>query len=283
MVFYLCNGSNGTEKGDGSEETTMCKFLTMVIVLIGLAAKPGGAEDAVETAERQYKVAVDQAKGTLATAQKIYDEKVKAAGEVLVLKLKTEMASKTKIADLDGAMRIKARIQEIEVQQEKTLPDVVPNGWTLLFKSDKPEKWGNSTTTDQDFALSKDKFPKTIKYLMMRRDRGDYVIIELNGKQLCSISEQPEHGYGWNGTGTNGWNGYHLGIYLLKEDSTQGNVGINIRSNSNLLLGWGFGHLGWVGDKQGYSWNSNSIEKTKLEIFVTNNNLTETEQKRLLK
>lgn len=93
--------------------------IAMIVMLLGLSLS-AVAEDAVEIAEKQYKASVDQAKTVLAAAQKVYDDKVKAAKEVLAVKLKAEIAAKTRAGDLDGALKIKARLEEASQVSQDT-------------------------------------------------------------------------------------------------------------------------------------------------------------------
>ncbi len=157
-------------------------------------------------------------------------------------------------------------------------------GWRILFRSSDPASWNTDTMRGWDhFAVLLSRVPSDIRYLKMTETyKGEFVIVEITRSRLADAAEND--GYGWNGTKTHRWNGYHLGIYdMTRQQVERGGTSVYEFVDKANYRGWGFGHRTQIGDQQGYCWAGESIDKTVFEIAVKSTALTPDEAKHLLK
>lgn len=111
---------------------------TVLTVLATVATTGALGADAVEKAEKDYVAATEKIKADA-------DAKLKAAKEALCAKLKFEMGAKTRAGDLDGALKIRERIAQVEagnidVVTSKDAPKDVPVQQNNVPKKGKLEK-----------------------------------------------------------------------------------------------------------------------------------------------
>ena len=92
----------------------MMKTISAILVTLLLAAAAMGQDEgAFLPDEKEYNAAVEKA-----NAER--DAKVKAVRDAFVAKLKVEMAARTKAGDLDGAIKIRDRINKLDDGDGKT-------------------------------------------------------------------------------------------------------------------------------------------------------------------
>ena len=89
----------------------MMKTISAILVTLLLAAAAMGQDEGA--GEKEYNAAVEKA-----NAER--DAKVKAVRDAFVAKLKVEMAARTKAGDLDGAIKIRDRINKLDDGDGKT-------------------------------------------------------------------------------------------------------------------------------------------------------------------
>jgi hypothetical protein len=148
--------------------------------------------------------------------------------------------------------------------------------WQVVFRSHDPSMWDKDVTKDGAFGKSLAGIGN-IRYLRIRNDT-DYVIVKTSSERLRKAGDDGR--YGWNGTNENHCAGHHLGIYDRQQPA--GNDGL-VPVLNNEYAGWGFGHVAWVDDRQGYCWNGRTIDPKVLEIAVKSGELTDAEKQKLLK
>lgn len=113
-------------------KTQPCCSRIVTVLLFALVPPSVVAETTAESAEKVYNAAVDVAK-------KEFDAKVKVARDKFVVVLKVQMTELTKKGDLDGALKVKSKIAELEaavvpppVPPAVNLKDVAGN-WTITY------------------------------------------------------------------------------------------------------------------------------------------------------
>src|SRR5262249_28413391 len=152
--------------------------------------------------------------------------------------------------------------------------------WFVLFRSGDPSIWNKEVNKGANtFARALDKVPEDIKYLKITEVKSkDFAIIEMTKDRISKVTDDGR--YGFEGTGHLGSGGHHLGIYDLQMKTNKGEVCIRILPWQR---GWGFGHLHFVNNAQGYCWAGKNVPATVFEIAVTAGPLTAVESKKLLK
>ncbi|RLD18519.1 MAG: hypothetical protein DRI36_01200, partial [Caldiserica bacterium] len=147
-------------------------------------------------------------------------------------------------------------------------------GWTVIFKSDDPEKWKTDfgTPGQDEWGHDVSNIDWPMCYLNLERvSTGENITIEISSSILYSAAwvNPPYH---WNGTKYYAWNAYHLGISNDQPCPTSPEgyiiVGANDVVNNNDKRSWGFGHRGWIDDVQGWGWDSWQLGATIFQISV---------------
>jgi len=152
--------------------------------------------------------------------------------------------------------------------------------WIDVFRSDDPTNWNKNVNKGKDYAIEVKTVPDRIKYLKLARSTGDYVILEMTKDKLTERADDGR--YGWNGTVSFEYRGYHLGIYDANTSSKKGQVDIYVAGMNLGRGGWGFGNRSEVDDQQGYGWGGKEIPKTVFIISVKTGSLTAEESEKLL-
>jgi hypothetical protein len=150
------------------------------------------------------------------------------------------------------------------------------SNWLVIFRSSDPAIWNTNVKTKTDFALTLDQVPDGMRYLRIARDK-DSVIIPMTKGNISKVTDDGKHGF--EGTAHFGSGARHLGVYSRAWPCKNGDVCIRILPWFN---GWGFGHIHFGNDAQGYSWNGQRIAPCVFEIAVSTSDLTVEETKRLL-
>ncbi|MFO0967231.1 MAG: hypothetical protein U0793_16830 [Gemmataceae bacterium] len=154
-----------------------------------------------------------------------------------------------------------------------------PKGWIVLFSSDDPSIW-NTDSPGERFAMPVRKAHSAARFLRLKRLDTEQVIIAPVRRDALLQENKPEPaiGYWWNGTGENAWGGRHLGIVQIPP-TLAGQRGPIRVSNHDFFTGSGFGHKIHVNDGQYYCWHGREIPKTRFEIAVTCDPLTDAEKR----
>lgn len=157
-----------------------------------------------------------------------------------------------------------------------------PTNWLVVFRSVDGTLWGKDVNTANDYSIDHARIPAEIKYLKLTRvDNGDFVIIPITKGSLKKASDAERYGW-WGSANMLGGDGPHLGICDTKMPVRKnGDLIISTSYNQN-YSGWGFGHNPGF-SSHSFVWRGKEIPKTAFEISVTNNELSEAEQKALLK
>lgn len=176
------------------------------------------------------------------------------------------------------------------VNRTAAAPDVAPvidpekpiieDGWTILFRSDNPMLWNIAVRNKDSYAVPMASAGK-FKYVRMRRmDTKDEVIIPVS---RFGTPERPaNHSYLREDKCVNR-NGFCLGIVDMRAPADSGRVPVMDCTTAGNFSGWGFGFWGQGRERQGYLWEGEPIDPTVMEIAVTNRELTDAEQKALIK
>jgi hypothetical protein len=154
----------------------------------------------------------------------------------------------------------------------------ISKDWQVIFRSADPSIWDKDVNDgEQRFASSLSSVPSGIQYLRIRKN-SDYVIFPVT---TSTLREARDDGwYGWNGVNESLCAARHLGVYDIHMPVTdQGRVCVI----GTQYAGWGFGHIAWVDDRQGYCWAGKPIAPTVFEIAVKPGPLTTEETKCLRK
>jgi hypothetical protein len=153
------------------------------------------------------------------------------------------------------------------------------DGWTVIFRSSEPIQWNTMVREPNVFAAPITLAPSNMRYLRMRKNDGDFVIIPLTYKQLGqSLSGNT---CGWEGRSINVNNAFHLGIFVQAMPRPNGTVDVCPEYTGK--TGYGFGNYIRQDDRQGFAWAGRTIDRTVFEISVTGAELTKREKERLLK
>jgi hypothetical protein len=154
----------------------------------------------------------------------------------------------------------------------------ISKDWRVIFRSADPSIWDKDVNDgEQRFASSLRSVPSGIQHLRIRNNT-DYVIFPVTKSTLREARDDGR--YGWNGVNESLCAARHLGVYDIHMPVTeQGRICVI----GTQYAGWGFGHIGWVDDRQGYCWAGRAIAPTVLEIAVKSGPLTAEETDRLLK
>lgn len=151
----------------------------------------------------------------------------------------------------------------------------ISTDWQVVFRSHDPSMWDKDVSRDGNFGKSLNSVGD-IRYLRIRNNH-DYVIVETAKDRLRLAHDEDR--YGWNGLNENHCAGNHLGVYDKRlEADRQGKISVL----HNDCSGWGFGHIAWVDNRQGYCWNGQVIHPAVLEIAVKSGQLTPLETQSLL-
>lgn len=175
---------------------------------------------------------------------------------------------------LEETVQRKASVKVPVVAKQNDLPQ--HEGWYVLFRSADPKVWDSEANAKDSFAVPLSNAPAGIRYLRVRRQNDEVVIIPMTNASIVRDGLVTKN-LGWAGDNDRAWDGNHLGIYDAR---TQPKIGEVIQDEAG-HLGWGFGHIhGPAG--QGWAWDRKAIPQTVFEISVKCSDLTADEKKALL-
>lgn len=157
--------------------------------------------------------------------------------------------------------------------------------WTLLFVGDDAAYW-DTTGNEEHYAAPVSRAPAGTRYLKLKRmDTDETIIVDMTKDQLRRGAPAEDLSVRWNGTNKAEYGGRHLGVIQgprLPFMTNQGQVSV-MNDGFDAFAGSGFGHKHHVdGAGQRYAWRGQEIPKTAFEIAVTDQDLSEDEQKLLV-
>ena len=172
--------------------------------------------------------------------------------------------------------KVERRIKEYPSREAKAASISDNEGsWLVIFRSADPSIWNKDVKGPNGFAMSLDKVSEDITFLRMAISKDKVVVIPITKEQLGAYIYVGR--YNWNG------GQIHVDLYVFGIVDNQlpanekGDVIIGARNR-----GWGFGAQQKIGT-QGYSWNGQPINPTVFEIAVRSGQLSNQEEKFLLK
>jgi len=154
--------------------------------------------------------------------------------------------------------------------------DALSSDWQVIFCSADPKIWDqNINRGPSDFARPLTAVAGDIRYLRIRKD-SDYVILAMTRQRLQQVGDDGR--FGWS-TKQEDSGAFHLGIYDLTRECQDGDICVR---SIPWCAGWGFGHIHFRADVQGYCWDGKPIQPCVFEIAVKKEGLTAAESKKLL-
>ena len=147
-------------------------------------------------------------------------------------------------------------------------------GWTVIFRADEPSIWKTTVGTPGVGQWSQDisgmSFP-------MNEVRLSYPAEGLS-KRVEGINSSSLYGCGagsndlwWNGSNFFSSVAHHLGVFddSIVKNQPNGYVIVSNGPGCNVdRLGWGFGHLAFVDNQQGWGWDTTNLARTVFAIAV---------------
>jgi len=149
-------------------------------------------------------------------------------------------------------------------------------GWTIVFQSSDPTIWMTDTGTPGTDEWSHNFYAK-------RFPMDDVLLHDLEVGQTQIVTGIPsERLYGcsqgdgelwWNGSLIFGDGAYHLGVHTAEQKNQPNGYVIVSRLTSapgceHDRRGWGFGHLAFIDNQQGWGWDSTNLGPTFFAIGV---------------
>ena len=136
-------------------------------------------------------------------------------------------------------------------------PTVPVAAWHLVFKSNDPSIWGTDYgwIGDPKYSLATNKIPTDMTKIKLVWN-GNEKSVDLNHSNLLNCVKANGNYY-WNGSKLNGFNAIHLGIVdssLSTSGPSSGEVVVGLSCQTD-RGGWGFGHVAYYDDRQGFGWN----------------------------
>lgn len=142
-------------------------------------------------------------------------------------------------------------------------------GWTIIFNSQNPSLWGTNTGTpgtgDWSQTLSAN-YPMNEVMLHDPVGSRTETVSGVNSSGLYQCSSGNDNRY-WNGTLTNAFNALHLGIHTNETKRPTGYVIVSHGCVTD-TRGWGFGHLAYQDNMQGWGWDSDNLGPTVFAIGI---------------
>ena len=144
-------------------------------------------------------------------------------------------------------------------------------GWTIIFKSSDPAIWKTDSGTPGTGEWSQDfsgiTFP--MDELMLNQVTGALVVnvtgVSSSDLYQCALGSNSRY---WNGTLNNSYAAFHLGVHTDEyKVSPDGYIIVGHGCVPN-TLGWGFGHLAFIDNQQGWGWDSTNLGSTVFAIGI---------------
>jgi hypothetical protein len=167
--------------------------------------------------------------------------------------------------------------QAVSPNPPTTAGDAISSDWQVIFCSADPKIWDQDVNRGaNDFARPLVRVAADIRYLRIRKD-SDYVLLPMTRERLEQISDDGR--YGWSPKQEDS-GAYHLGIYDLTRECQIEDICVR---SIPWCAGWGFGHIHFKANVQGYCWDGKPIQPCVFEIAVKKEGLTAAESQRLLR
>ncbi len=144
-------------------------------------------------------------------------------------------------------------------------------GWTIIFKSSDPAIWKTNSGTPGTGEWSQDFsgiiFPMNELMLYRVIDAQVVNVTGLSSSDLYQCATGTNDRY-WNGTLYNIYSALHLGVHTNETKTTPNGYIIVSQGCVSNKLGWGFGHLAFIDNQQGWGWDSTNLESTVFAIGI---------------
>jgi hypothetical protein len=155
-------------------------------------------------------------------------------------------------------------------------------GWTVVFESDDPSIWGTFTGIPGTGEWSQD-------FSGLNFSMNEVLLHDIAGsraKRVMGITpsdlyrcKEGTNSFWWNGALFFADQAFHLGVHTSDpDDNTVGYVIVSIFTNSSRPgcegladtghIGWGFGHLSYQNNAQGWGWDSTNLGPTVFAIGI---------------
>jgi cysteine-rich repeat protein len=143
-------------------------------------------------------------------------------------------------------------------------------GWTIVFHSSDPSLWGSTFGApgagqwSHDFSAT--SFPGN-EVILIRTATGEFEkVTSIPSSELYGCTQGDDSRF-WNGTLTDAFNGLHLGVHNATTKRPPGYVIVGHGCLAD-TQGWGFGHLAFMNDQQGWGWDSSNLGPSVFAIGV---------------
>jgi len=157
--------------------------------------------------------------------------------------------------------------------------------WSVVFRGDSPGIWGQNFG-EPDSGRYARELPDYIKYLRIRMAPNPPIIFYFDGdpKKQKTLGS----GFVWIPSNAYSHKAYHLGVIqagfgVKAMKQHKGRVIIQRGRSVMEYSGWGFGHVMYEDNRQGFCWDGEPVEPGSIEIAVTNEELHAWERDRFLK
>ena len=147
-------------------------------------------------------------------------------------------------------------------------------GWTVVFESDDPLIWQTDFGTPGTDEWSHD-------FSGMSFSMNEVLLHDIAGSRAKRVTgilpsdlygcKEGTNGFWWNGSLIFGDGAYHLGVHTSDLKRPTGYVIVSRQGGAGCehdRLGWGFGHLAFINDQQGWGWDSTNLGPTVFAISV---------------
>ena len=149
-------------------------------------------------------------------------------------------------------------------------------GWTVVFQSSDPSIWrtdnGTPGTGEWSHNFYVKRFPMDEVLLHDLKGHRFQIVTGIPSEKLYGCTEG-DNGMWWNGNLMNGDSAFHLGVHTSEQKKQPNGYVIVSRLTSapgclHDLRGWGFGHLAFNDNQQGWGWDSLNLGPTVFAIGV---------------
>ena len=148
-------------------------------------------------------------------------------------------------------------------------------GWTVIFESDEPSIWQTDFGTPGTGEWSQDF--SGISFSM-----NEVLLHDIAGSRAKRVTGIPSsdlygckegtNSFWWNGSLISGDGALHLGVHTSVQKRPTGYVIVSREQPGDGCdhdkEGWGFGHLAFINDQQGWGWDSNNLGPTIFAIGI---------------
>ena len=152
-------------------------------------------------------------------------------------------------------------------------------GWTVVFQSRDPSIWRTNTGTPGTGEWSHNfyvkRFPMNEVLLHYVDENLFKIVTDIPSERLygCSMGSMGPSQLIWNGTLMDRNSAFHLGVHTEESKAPTGYVIVTSPTQApsctdGARLGWGFGHLSFINNQQGWGWDSTNLGPTVFAIGV---------------